>query len=103
MIQPKFEPNALLLSVRNAPLRKRRSRHATRSCTRPPIVRLSVFVSPTANRADVPFSEPVPASSLAPNACVPRIISLLNRPLTFVVDLRLLNGLKSADSVAFAL
>src|SRR4030095_16154633 len=71
VIQPNFEPKALLLSVRMPAERKRRSFHASCSWMMPPSVLLSVFVSPTENRADVPCSDPVPASSFAPNARSP--------------------------------
>ena len=77
---PKFWPNALFLSLRKAIARNMRSFHARSSLKSELTVLLSVLVSPTAKRAVAPLSEPVPATSFAPNARVPRINSLLNAP-----------------------
>src|SRR5215213_3528729 len=96
---PKFWPNALFLSLRSAALRNTRSFQARSSLNRLLTVLLSVFVSATAKRAVAPLREFVPATSFAPNARVPRISSLLNAPVAFVVVVKPSNGAHLAERV----
>src|SRR5437763_1680153 len=99
---PKSWPNALFLSFRTEPLKKTRSRQARSSLIRRLMVLLSVFVLLTAKRALAPARDWVPPTSFAPHAWVPLINSLLNKPLTLVVDLRPSIGVNAADRVPFA-